>query len=85
MHKYLVYFLLGLPNTFGEYDETPGYTGQMLQVLNNSINNNSFLFLTPGMWGIKVNINNNHENVCSVFIMTTVIAIVHPVHLMNID
>jgi len=25
--------LLGLPNTFGEYDETPEYTGKMLQVL----------------------------------------------------
>jgi len=24
--------VLGLPNTFGEYDETPEYTGQMLQV-----------------------------------------------------
>jgi len=33
-------FLLGLPNTFGEYDETPEYTGQMLQVLIDSNSDN---------------------------------------------
>ena len=25
--------IVGLPNTFGEYDEMPEYTGQMLQVV----------------------------------------------------
>ena len=25
-------FLLGLPNTFGDYDETPEYTAQQLEV-----------------------------------------------------
>jgi len=28
----IVCCFIGLPNTFGEYDETPEYTGQMLQV-----------------------------------------------------
>ena len=35
--------------------------------------------------GCNNNNNNNHDNVHGAIIMTKVIAIVHPVHLMNVD
>jgi len=49
--------MLGLPNTFGEYDESPEYTGQMLQVLINTTTNthaHDFRFLFANLSSVTV-------------------------------